>query len=57
MQIIHGVIERIYKRKFPTQFMRQFITLCQQKETNKAINLLMNEHERRAKEYVEILSC
>lgn len=54
--IIRGVLERIYKGKFPTQFMRQFMMLCQQKETKKAIEIWMDEYESRTKNYVEILS-
>ena len=54
--IIKGMVEKIYKGKFPTTFMRQFMTLCQQKETEKAIKIWMDHYEQRIKNYVEILS-
>jgi DNA-binding GntR family transcriptional regulator len=54
--IIKGMVEKIYKGKFPTTFMRQFMELCQQKETEKAIKIWMDEYEQRTKNYVEILS-
>ena len=54
--IIKGMVEKIYKGKFPTTFIRQFMMLCQQKETEKAIKIWMDHYEQRTKNYVEILS-
>jgi DNA-binding GntR family transcriptional regulator len=54
--VIHGVIEKIYKGKFSSGFMIQFMTFCQQKETEKAITVWMDEYELRTKKYVEIIS-
>jgi DNA-binding GntR family transcriptional regulator len=54
--IIKGMVEKIYKGKFPTAFLRQFMQLCQQKETKKGIKIWMDEYEQRTKNYVSILS-
>jgi len=54
--IFHGMIEKINKGTFPTQFIRQFVELCQKKETKKAINIWMDEYEQRTKSYVAIIS-
>jgi len=54
--IIQGMIEKIYKGTFPSGFMIQFMTFCQQRETEKAINVWMDEYEHRTKNYVQIIS-
>jgi len=54
--IIHEMIEKIFKGTLSTQFMRQFMELCQKKETEMAIKLWMDEYEIRTKNYVAILS-
>lgn len=54
--IIQGMIAKLNNGKFPTEFMITFMTLCQQKETKKAIEFWMEEYERRERNYVEIIS-
>ncbi len=54
--ILQGMVEKIYKGIAPTRFQRQFVELCQQKDTKKAIEVCVAEYEKMTKAYVDILS-
>ncbi|MCX6247105.1 MAG: GntR family transcriptional regulator [Bacteroidetes bacterium] len=54
--IIQGMVEKIYKGTIPTRFQREFMELCQKKETKKAIDLWINEFEKMTKGFVAIIS-
>jgi len=54
--IIQGMVEKIYNGTVPTRFQRQFMELCQQKDTKKAIELWMEEYEQMTKGFVAIIS-
>ncbi len=54
--IIQGMVEKFYKGTFPTNFQRQYMQLCQQKDTKKAIELWLSEFERMTKDFVAIIS-
>jgi DNA-binding GntR family transcriptional regulator len=54
--IIQVMFEKIYKGTIPTRFQRQFIELCQQKETGKAIQIWTEEFEKLTKGLVAIIS-
>ncbi len=54
--IIQGMVEKIYKGKIPTRFQREFVELCQKKETKKAIDLWTDEFEQMTKGFVAIIS-
>ena len=54
--IIQGMFEKIYKGKIPTRFQRQFMELCQKRETKKAIELWSEEFEQMTKGFVAIIS-
>lgn len=53
---IRIMIDETYKGIFPTQFIRHFEELCQQRETVKAIRVWMDEYELRIKIYVANMS-
>jgi hypothetical protein len=54
--IIQGMVDKFYKGTFPTNFQRQYMQLCQQKDTKKAIELWLSEFERMTKDFVAIIS-
>jgi DNA-binding GntR family transcriptional regulator len=54
--IIQGMVEKIYKGTIPTQFQREFMELCQQRETKKAIDTWVKEFEQMTKGFVAIIS-
>jgi DNA-binding GntR family transcriptional regulator len=54
--IIQGMVEKIYKGTIPTRFQRQFMELCQKKETKKAIEIWIDEFEQMTKGFVAIIS-
>jgi len=54
--IIQGMVEKIYKGTISTHFQRQFIELCQQKETGKAIQTWTEKFEELTKSLVAIIS-
>jgi DNA-binding GntR family transcriptional regulator len=54
--IIQGMVEKIYKGTVPTRFQREFMELCQQRETKKAIDTWVDEFEQMTKGFVAIIS-
>ena len=54
--IIQGMVEKVYKGKIPTRFQRQFMELCQKKDTKKAIEIWVDEFEQMTKGFVAIIS-
>jgi DNA-binding GntR family transcriptional regulator len=54
--IIQGMVEKLYKGTIPTRFQRQFMELCQKKETKKAIEIWLEEFEQMTKGFVAIIS-
>ncbi|HZX62027.1 MAG TPA: GntR family transcriptional regulator [Bacteroidales bacterium] len=54
--LIQGMVEKIYKGTIPTRFQRQFMELCQQKDTKKAIEICVDEFEQMTKGFVAIIS-
>jgi DNA-binding GntR family transcriptional regulator len=54
--LIQGMVEKIYKGTIPTRFQRQFMELCQQKNTKKAIEIWVDEFEQMTKGFVAIIS-
>jgi DNA-binding GntR family transcriptional regulator len=54
--IIQGMVEKIYKGTIPTRFQRQFMELCQQKNTKKAIEIWIHEFDQLTKGFVAIIS-
>ena len=54
--IIQGMVEKIYKGTIPTRFHRQFMELCQKKDTNEAIKIWVEEFEQITKDFVAIIS-
>ena len=54
--IIKGMVEKLYKGAIPVRFQRQFMELCQQRETKKAIELWVDEYEQMTKGFVAIIS-
>jgi DNA-binding GntR family transcriptional regulator len=54
--IIQGMVEKIYKGTIPTRFQRQFMELCQKKDTKKAIDIWVDEFEQMTKGFVAIIS-
>lgn len=54
--IIQGMVDKIYKGTIPTRFQRQYMELCQQKETKKAIEIWISEFEQMTKGFVAIIS-
>jgi DNA-binding GntR family transcriptional regulator len=54
--IIQGMVEKIYKGTIPTRFQRQFMDLCQKKETKKAIEMWIEEFEQMTKGFIAIIS-
>lgn len=54
--ILQGMVEKIYKGKLPTQFQRQFMELCQLKDTKKATEIWIEEFEQMTKGFVALIS-
>jgi DNA-binding GntR family transcriptional regulator len=54
--IIQGMVEKIYKGTIPTRFQRQFMELCQNKDTKKAIEIWLDEFEQMIESFVAIIS-
>jgi len=54
--LIQDMVEKIYKGTIPTRFQRQFMELCQQKNTKKAIEIGVDEFEQMTKGFVAIIS-
>jgi len=54
--IIQGMVEKIYKGTIPTRFQKEFMDLCQKKETKKAIEVWIDEFEQMTKGFVAIIS-
>jgi hypothetical protein len=54
--IIQGMVEKIYKGTIPTRFQRQYLELCQNKDTKKAMELWIHEFEQMTKGFVAIIS-
>jgi DNA-binding GntR family transcriptional regulator len=54
--ILQGMVEKIYNGKISTQFQRNFVELCQQKDTKKAIECWNDETEKMTKDFVTIIS-
>jgi DNA-binding GntR family transcriptional regulator len=54
--IIQGMVKNIYKGTIPTRFQRQFMELCQKKETKKAMEIWISEFEQMTKGFVAIIS-
>jgi DNA-binding GntR family transcriptional regulator len=54
--IIQGMVQKIYKGTVPTRFQKEFMELCQRKETKKAIEVWIDEFEQMTKGFVAIIS-
>jgi DNA-binding GntR family transcriptional regulator len=54
--IIQGMVEKVYKGNIPVRFQKEFMELCQQRETKKAIELWIDEFEQMTKGLVAIIS-
>ena len=54
--IIQRMIDKVHKGTIPTRFQREYMELCQQRETKKAIEIWLEEFEQVTKGFVAIIS-
>lgn len=54
--ILQGVLRDIQQGKMPTQPLEEYITLCQQNESTKAIKFLLEKYDKATKVFVAYMS-